>query len=619
MSAWTREAHGRCRRVRAAIARVSHAPVMTIAAVSFAATPSAAQDAAQELHDVLAERYAWRMHEFPETAVARSDDTDADRVADIGPAAFERRQEATAACLDRLLHIDPASLDDGDMMNYTLFERQLRAELDAYRYRTFLMPIGPGAGPDLTIPGMATRVRCDRYDACAAYLARLKQVPRAIRQTIELLRAGAAEGRTPPRRVMGPVPARVQAAIDDDLHDLLEPFMRMPRTISVKRRARLRNRFETAVYPAIARAMRQLHTFLADEYIPKCRTAIAAAALPDGDAYYAQRLRTVTTPDTTADALHEVGRREVARIQAEMIDAIGKTDFPRRFPVAADLSDAQRLRAFLQYLRTDERFYYADGTDIYHAFCATCKRIDAALPSVFELLPRWPYGIREAPAVGALDAAAVRYEPGDIRNVTPGWLYVNTKVPDRRPKYVVTALAMREAVPGRHLQTALAQELEGVPQFRRYLRIPAFNDGWALYAMRLGTDAGLYTDPYDEFGRLTVEMRAACALVCDTGIHAFAWPRARAVTFMLDHTPDAEADINRAIDLMIYRPAESVAAKVGELAIRRLRRTAEQRLGARFDLRAFHAIVLGQGAVPLDMLERRVHAWIDAAAPGAEP
>ena len=300
----------------------------------------------------------------------------------------------------------------------------------------------------------------------------------------------------------------------------------------------------------------------------------------------------------------------MARIRAEMMTVIRSTDFLGRFPVAAELSDDQLFKAFLHYLRTDSRFYHRTEEELLRNYRDICKRVDALLPKLFRTIPRLPYGVRKIPDFMAPSQTTAYYSHGDIRNAEPGYFYANTYALDERPKYEMIALAMHEAVPGHHLQIALAQELENVPEFRKDVWFTAFGEGWALYSERLGLEVGLYDDPYDNFGRLLYEMWRACRLVVDPGIHALGWSREQAVTFMLDNTALSELNINNEVDRYIAWPGQATAYKIGELKIRALRTRGEQILGERFDLRAFHNRVLGAGAIPLSILERRIDEWI---------
>ena len=356
---------------------------------------------------------------------------------------------------------------------------------------------------------------------------------------------------------------------------------------------------------------------MVETYLPACRTSIAATDLPNGEALYAHQLRTMTTTALTAAEIHERGQYEVDRIRSEMLLVIRRTDFLERHPEHADADDDALFAAFIAYLRSDSRFYFDDARALVDQYRIIAKRIDGVLPRYFRTLPRTPYGIKPIPAAFAMDQTTAYYLHGNLAAGEAGWMAVNTYALDQRPRYEMIALTMHEAVPGHHLQAALASELEDVPAFRRDLWFTAFGEGWALYAERLGIEMGLYTDPYDDFGRLLYEMWRACRLVVDTGIHAFDWTRDDAIAFMRDHTALSEHNIRTEIDRYISWPGQACAYKIGELRIRALRHRAEEKLGASFDVREFHEVVLGAGSIPLDVLEQRITRWIRSKPLGA--
>jgi prolyl oligopeptidase len=300
----------------------------------------------------------------------------------------------------------------------------------------------------------------------------------------------------------------------------------------------------------------------------------------------------------------------VARIRKEMMQVIRTTDFMKSNLDASKMNDDELFKAFIAYLRTDSRFYHHTPAELLTGYRDICKRVDAQLPRFFRTLPRLTYGVKEIPLFMAPQQTTAYYQHGDIRNAEPGWFMANTSSLDQRPTYEMVALSMHESVPGHHLQIALAQEMADQPEFRKDLFFNAFGEGWALYSERLGIEMGMYADPYDDFGRLLYEMWRACRLVVDPGMHAMGWSRERAVKYMLENTALSDVNINTEVDRYISWPGQACAYKIGELKIRELRTRAEQTLGRRFDLRQFHDVVLGAGAVPLNVLEKRVDAWI---------
>jgi len=457
-------------------------------------------------------------------------------------------------------------------------------------------------------------VRFRSYEDYDNYLKRLAQVPRLVSQNLELLETGLAEGRTAPQVTLAGLPEQFDAILADGggLEALGAPLDDMPAGLTDRQRDELRRRFAEEVFPAVRGATRQLRDFVVETYIPGCRRTIAAADLPEGKAYYAYQVRTMTTTDMTPTEIHEVGRLEVDRIRREMIEVIRSSDFMARYRVSGESDDQRLFQAFLNYLRTDPRFYHTSAEALLAGYRDIAKQVDPWLPRLFGTLPRLTYGVRAIPDYMAPTQTTAYYQSGDIRNAEPGWFYANTYALDQRPKYEMIPLTLHEAVPGHHFQVALAKELHDLPEFRRGWGFNAFGEGWALYAERLGIEMGLYDDPYKDFGRLLYEMWRATRLVVDTGIHAFGWPRADAIEFMLANTALSRLNITNEVDRYISWPGQACAYKIGELKIRELRQRAESRLGSRFDLRTFHDVVLGAGSIPLTILEKRVDFWINS-------
>lgn len=543
-------------------------------------------------------------------AMSRGDYRFADRLGDESLAAIERRHGETKGFLDRLLALPKAGLEEVDLVNYELFELELRTEIEGHQFRSFLAPIAGRFGPQQQIPQMHERVRFQVEEDWHNYVARLEQVPKLVDDTIEKLKLGLSEGRTAPQITMAGLDGQFDSILKGGLDPLITPMQRMPVSIPAETQRALSERFVRQTLPQIKAAMTQLREYVVNEYLPHCRQSTAAIDWPDGEAYYNFQLRRFTTTNLTAKEIHEIGLSEVARIRAEMSQVIQRSDFMHKHNGAAALNDADRFRTFIHYLRTDPRFYHESEEALLAGYRDICKRVDALLPGLFRTLPRLPYGVRAIPKFMAPTQTTAYYQSGDIRNGEAGYFYANTYALDQRPKYEMIPLAIHEAVPGHHLQIALAQELEGLPQFRKDAYFVAFGEGWALYSERLGIEMGFFQDPYDDFGRLLYEMWRACRLVVDPGMHALGWSREQAIQFMLDNTALSPLNIETEVDRYIAWPGQATGYKIGELKIRELRARAEQSLGKSFDLRAFHEVVLGAGAVPLTILERRVNDWI---------
>ncbi len=577
-----------------------------------AASAPALAGAKDDLYKLFDDHHQWGLRESPETAMRQGDYSQADRLDDESIESIERRHAERQAFLARLQAINAAELTPADRLNRALFERLLSDAIGGHEFRTYLMPIGSRDGPHQEIAQLNERVRFQSAADFENYLARLEATPRKVQENLARLREGLKLGLTPPQVVLQDVPQQLaRLTAEGGLAALAEPMARLSAAVGDDAKAAaIRKRFEEKSLPAVRAALAELEAYVRDEYVPKSRSSIAAIDLPRGAELYAHRLRVMTTTNLTAKQIHEIGLSEVARIRAEMMQVIRKCDFLQKKPEAAKLDDAALFAAFVTYLRTDPRFYHATPAALVAEYRDICKQIDAHMPRLFGKLPRLPYGVREIPAFMAPSQTTAYYQQGDIRNAEPGYFYCNTYKLDQRPRYEMKSLAIHEAVPGHHHQVALAQEMTGVPEFRKEYWITAFGEGWGLYSERLGIEMGLYADPYDDFGRLTYEMWRACRLVVDPGIHALGWSREQAVKFMLDNSALSELNINAEVDRYISWPGQATAYKIGELKIRELRTLAEKELGAKFDLRGFHDCILEEGCLPLDILETRVKEWI---------
>lgn len=577
---------------------------------------SALADSAADLHRLFDDYFAWQKAESPRLAMSVGDYSNADKLRDESLDAIEGRHKQRITFMERLKTIDRAALDSEDQLSYDLFDWEVGNDIEGHQFRTFLAPIGARSGPHQDIGELHERVPFNTPEDYANYLERLGQTPKMVKNYIVRLHRGANEGRLPARITVVDVPGQIDVLLGEGLSELRKPLENFPDSIDAELRESISVKFDEELIPAIRTALISLRDLLDEEYIPECRSTIAAADWPDGEAYYAYRLKVMTTTDMTAKEIHELGLKEVARIRAEMMEVIRESDFFEHVPEAREAPDDALFQRFLAYLREDPRFYYDKPEDLLNGYRAICKRIDAELPRLFGVLPRIPYGVREISAFMAPNQTTAYYQYGSMENAQPGWFYANTYALDQRPKYEMMALALHEAVPGHHLQIAIAQELQDVPEFRKRMWITAYGEGWGLYAERLGVETNLYDTPYDDFGRLIYEMWRACRLVVDPGMHALGWSRQQAIDFMLENTALSELNIRNEVDRYIAWPAQATAYKIGELKIRELRKYAEDKLGERFDVRAFHDQVLGSGCLPLTVLEKKIHGWVEGRLAG---
>lgn len=576
------------------------------------ASPTLAE---RELLRLLDEDFADQGRASPVSASSRGDRRFDDLLPDPSPEGRAVLLERARARLAALEKISCDELSAASRTNWSLLRYELTRQIEREPFAEWQMPISQVEGPQHGLPQMPDQISFTTREQVEKYLARLRRVPEFVDRTIANMREGVKAGRVPPRVVMGGAVDQCLAHGDarferqPESHAMYRPFAgRWPDLAAQGREAIARD---------VTPAFRRLGEFLRDEYLPACRESIACADLPGGTAYYDFLIRDFTTLDFTAAQIHEIGLKEVARIRGEMMNTIARSDYPRK----NELQGEELFRAFVEYLRTDPRFYFTNPDDLLAGYRAIAKRIDADMPRLFGRLPRLPYGIREMPSFIAPSSPTAYYYNGSLKNGVAGYFIANTWRLDQRPKYEMVPLTLHEAVPGHHHQIALAQELQdaGLPEWRTTVGYTVFVEGWGLYAESLGLEMGdapapagrgLYEDPYDDFGRHSYEMWRAMRLVVDTGMHALGWSRERAIRYMLDNSALTKTNIEREVDRYIAWPGQATAYKIGELHIKMLRRKAEETLGERFDVRGFHDAVLGQGAVPLSVLTQQVEGWM---------
>ena len=552
------------------------------------------------LHQLFAQNWAYTMREYPEFATAVGYPGQNARWTDNSLEAIARRKRELNDPLTALRAIDRAQLGATDQLNYDLFRRNLTDALDESRFPGELMPVTQLGGVQQDVPSTIAQMPAGNVHEYEDVVSRLRAVPVLVNQTMVLLQRGLAAGLTPPRITLRDVPAQAQNLVVDDppTSPLLAAFARFPAEVPAADQQRLRAAAVAAYRDSVTPAFRKLSAFLRDTYVPGARTTTAIRDLPNGLAWYQVRARASTTTDLTPEQIHAIGLAEVRRIRGEMDSVIAASGFKGTFA------------EFVQFLRTDPRFYWTTPDDLIHASRELMKRIDPQLTRLFGTLPRLPYGVSPIPSYAERSQTTAYYQPGSPLAHRPGTYFVNTYNLPARPKWEMEALSLHEAVPGHHLQIALGQELEDVPEFRRYGGYTAFVEGWGLYSESLGGELGLYTDPYSKFGQLTYEMWRAIRLVIDTGIHTMGWTREQAIDYFKANAAKTEHDITIEVDRYIVWPGQALAYKIGELKIKELRAYAATTLGSQFDVRAFHDQVLGAGAVPLDVLDARIRAWV---------
>ncbi|MGH9379764.1 MAG: DUF885 domain-containing protein [Thermoanaerobaculia bacterium] len=555
---------------------------------------------AERLHALFDLTWEWTMKNYPEWATYVGYPEQNNRWTDLSAEAIERREREIRLPLVALDSIDHAALAPEDQLNHDLARYQLQQRVDGQRFPDELMAISQMGGVQQNVAQMLAAMPQFDADDYEDILARLAGVPEVVNQTIALLERGLEAEVTPPRVTLRDVPQQVLNVIPEDVGQspLLGPFQRLPEDLAESVRTALGQRAETVVGERIYPAFRKLHDFLTERYIPGCRESIALSALPDGAAWYAYNARVTTTTGLTPQEIHDIGQAEVERIRAEMEATRETAEFDGT------------LEEFFEFLRTDPRFFHTSREALVEEYLAIAKRADPELVKLFGTLPRLPYGVKPVPEYAEKSQTTAYYEPGSLEAGRPGYFFANTYSLDSRPRWEMEALTLHEAVPGHHLQIALAQELEALPEFRRHGGYTAFIEGWGLYSESLGYEMGFYDDPYSKMGQLTYDMWRAIRLVVDTGMHALGWSRQQAIDFFAANTPKTEHDITVEVDRYIVWPGQALAYKIGQLEIQELRQRAEETLGDGFDVRAFHDAVLGAGALPLDVLGTRIDSWI---------
>ena len=495
-----------------------------------------------------------------------------------------------------------AGLADEDALNRGLLLDRTASALEGLAFDEERIPFISGDGFYTTADYAALNTRLVDEASAEAWIARLQALPAFYAHEIENMRRGLQTGFTQPRRTVERAIAdvRAQSALEPGKSPLLAPFRTLPESMPAAQRealaARGRATFEQDVRPA----QRALLEFFEREYLPRARPGIGIGSVPQGREYYAYLARRHTSTSMTPEQIHALGLKEVARIRARMDETIAATGFRGSF------------QDFLASVRKDPRFY-VDGEEYGERCSEVAKRADFLLPRYFGVLPRLTYGVQAIPE--GLESSANGYLSGSPEQGVAGMVVYKPWMAEKMPTFGIPAWVLHEGVPGHHLQIALGQELEDLPEFRRADDVTAYVEGWALYAERLGEEMGIYRDPYEQFGRLSLEIWRACRLVVDTGMHVMGWSRERAMACLRENSALAATEIEFETDRYIAWPGQALAYKIGELKIVELRERASRRLGERFDLRAFHDLLLGAGAMPLAVLEARVDRWIETQVP----
>jgi uncharacterized protein (DUF885 family) len=501
-----------------------------------------------------------------------------------------------------LRSINTERLDPDRYLEWMLVEKSLADEVTGHAYPEQFILLHQRTGVQQDIADTLSMMPKFNLQDFTDRLARLENAESYIRSTIEVLREGLAKGITPPKITLRDVPEQIRNTIpvDIDKSPLLSSFSGFPDSIGQDEQERIKASARQIIKQQVYPAFESLLQFLEDEYIPNAKTSIALIDMPNGAEWYRHRAKSFTTSNLTPKQIHQLGLSEVKRIRKEMDKVIATSGFDGTF------------EEFTYFLRTDPQFYMTSADDLMVGYRDIAKRADPELAKLFGKLPRMPYGVIAIPDYAAKSQTTAYYWGGSAKDGRPGYFYANTYALNTRPTWEMEALTLHEAMPGHHLQISLAQELPETHPLLQNLSYTGFVEGWGLYAESLGVEMGFYTDPYSKFGQLTYEMWRAVRLVVDTGMHMFDWDRQKAIDYFASNTAKSQHDIEVEIDRYISWPGQALAYKIGELKFKELRARATKKLGVKFDLRAFHDQLHVKGALPMDVLDKRIDQWIEA-------
>ncbi len=533
-----------------------------------------------------------------------------DRLAnDISPEHREQSLSLERRFLEEIEAVDASLLVDQDLLTHQIFRLDRQRRIEAFRYPDHLLPVDQFGGVPNHFARLGSGESIHPFRTVKDYddfLARMSGFAIWVDQAIANMREGLGRGVVQPRVLMEKALPQLAAHVTDDPQQSLfhRPIDRMPDGFGEADRRRLGDAYEAAIRDTVVPAYARLHAFVRDEYLPRARSTVGLDALPDGKAWYAHRVRTITTTDLTPGGIHDIGLREVARIHGEM----------ERIRVAVGFEGD--LHAFFDWLETDPRFYFDDPEELLNGYREMKARINGLVPRLFDIFPRADYEVRAVEAFRERSASGASYQSGPPDGSRPGVFYVNTYDLSARPSWAMESLSLHEAAPGHHFQRSIQRELEALPRFRRFGTYTAYVEGWGLYAESLGRELGVYEDPYQHFGALAAELWRAIRLVVDTGLHSKGWTREEVLDYMDANTSVGEARAVSEAERYIAIPGQALAYKIGQLRIAELRARAEERLGDRFDVKAFHRAVLEDGALPLDVLSGKIDRFIAGRAEG---
>lgn len=568
-----------------------------------ASAPTSVENRRQQLLSLFDEQWQYTLRTHPEWATMLGDTRYNDRLSDESAEFFQSELEQERKFLTRFEAIDPAGFSRQDTLSRELMIRQLRQEIEGAQFKPWEMPVNQMNGMHLELPDMVALTPFNTVVDYDDYLARLSQIPHAFDQVTANMRQGLRDGLMPPRYLLEKVSAEADdvASKTGENSPFAKPVKEFPTSVLAADQKRLRDAVLAAVADQIVPAYQRFAAFVRNDYAPHGRTEPGIWSLPDGAARYRFAIRRITTTDKTPEEIHALGLKQIDEIEAEMLAVAHKLGY-------------KDLASLNDHIKNERRFYATSGQQVLDLYTNYARGMEPELPKLFGHLPKSKLTVIPMEASRSKNAVPADYTDGAADGSRPGHINVNEWDPEHRLVLNIEAIAYHEGIPGHHLQLSLAQEMQNLPEFRRHAGYTAFVEGWALYAERLGKEVGHYQDPYSDYGRLENEMWRAIRLVIDTGVHEEHWSRDQMVAYFHRYTAMDEPNIQGEVDRYIAWPGQALAYKLGQLEILKLREDARKKLGDKFDIRAFHDEVLGNGALPLDVLDLEVSSWIDGQA-----
>jgi len=553
----------------------------------------------EQLHSLFDEKWQYELRTSPESATALGDNRYNDRLSDYSAEFYRKDLEESRKFLARFEALPTAGLSQQDRLSRELMIRNLREQIEGAEFKPWEMSVSQNGGPQIELPDLITITPFNTANDYENYISRLKQIPGVFEQVTANLEQGMKDGLMPPRFLLEKVAPQAEdvAGKTGENSPFFDPLQKFPSSISSADQDRLRKEALAAINNQIIPAYRRFADFMRKDYAPHGRGEPGIWALPNGEKRYRYAVRRMTTTDLTPDQIHEIGLKELHQTEAEMLAVAKRFGF-------------NDLASFNEHIKGDRKLYATSGQQLLDLYAKYVREMEPRLPQYFGNLPRARLAAIPMAPVRQKNAVPADYTPGTADGSRPGHINVNEYDPEHRLLLNVEAIAYHEGIPGHHLQISLAQELTGLPEFRKHAGYTAFVEGWALYSERLAHEMGCYQDPYSDYGRLENEMWRDIRLVIDTGVHAKHWSRDQMVEYFHKYTAMDEPNIQTEVDRYIAWPGQALAYKLGQLEILKLREQARQKLGAKFDIRNFHDEVLGNGALPLNVLEEQVENWI---------